>query len=166
MRIFEINDDFDNRVFSDYLKRMKIGLNDMVRMSPEEIARLRSEAMSDVKQYPIPRSENGYLYHGTKSTNISSIMKTGLVPSSNSRWQRNSFIGDHAIGKIFFTTSVPKAEFYATNTKPAILRVRSEYVVDPKDDFKETNSVYTTTTVPPNHIEIWKNRKWKKLISD
>lgn len=116
---------------------------------------------------PQPVSDEiGYLYHGTSKARVPSIRRDGLVVSKKSRFARDPFIGDYSIGKLFFTTSIDKAKFYAleaSKSKPILLRVPTTSVPNTTEDTKDTYSVFVEQSIPPSVIEYWSGTAWTPI---
>lgn len=167
MRLVEVSlTPEENRLFIAYREKNGIDLTALMHMSPDEIEHLWQDAVANKHRYPIPVTEPGFLYHGTARTRLAAIRREGLIPSTKSRWSKTSVGGLHSLGRIFFTPSIDKAEFYAraaSRTSPLMLRVRVEHVANPQGDVQEENCVFTTTGIPPEHIERWNGRKWTGL---
>lgn len=156
----------ENRLLAAYRKKNGIDINKLMQMTPEEIESMKQDAVMNKHLYPIPVSEPGFLYHGTAKARLAGIRAEGLVPSTKSRWTKTTVGGLHSLGRIFFSPSLDKAEFYAlaaSRTSPILLRVREENVKNPKEDTQDDNCVFTTDQIPPDQIEMWNGKKWTKL---
>jgi hypothetical protein len=157
----------DARLFSAYLKKKGIDTTDLVRMDDAEKEQLRADARANRHQYPIPVTEPDFLYHGTAKARMPAILRDGLVPAQRSRWTRDVFIGDWSVGKILFTSTIGRAEFYASQaskSRPVILRVPRVELADAVPDPKETEgNYYIERPVPPTVIEYWNGRKWVRM---
>lgn len=155
----------DNRVLFAYLKKHKL---DLYRMDDAEIERHRAAALANRHLYPIPVTEPGYLYHGTAKTRLPDIARKGLIPSERSRWGRSG-LTYHSLGRVFFANTILKADFYARAAAPknhVFLRVRRDALPDVKPDTEETEGCcfFVERTVPPEEIEVWTGKSWKKLV--
>lgn len=170
MRLFEVERSLeDHRILRAYCDKNKISIQDLMRMSPEEIENIWNDALSNKDKYPVPKTETGYLYHGTSKKNLSGIKKNGLVPrdeNKKTRWAKTSVGEFHSRNRLFFAKTIDKAEFYAqsrTKSKPLFIRVLSKDVPNQKDDPQEEQSVYVSATVPPEKLEYWDGLKWKPM---
>jgi hypothetical protein len=158
--------DEEGRIIGVYLKKNRISLDDLSRMNDEQVERLKHDAFTNRHLYPVPRTEAGYLYHGTSKTCLPQIKIEGLKPSEKSRWERSGMTAN-SLGRVFFTSTVSMAEFYgrhASRKQYIFLRVRLDDLPDRKPDTKEEEgSFYVERSVPPSQIEMWTGKGWSRL---
>jgi hypothetical protein len=153
-------DDENRRILGAYLKRHRLDPNDF---SVADWENAQAEALSHRHLYPIPTTDTDYLYHGTSKERIGYIKHQGLVPQYRTRWVKSGY-GLHAKGRIFFTDTVMKALSYAgvaSRIRPALTRVRREFLPDIHPDPKETEgSYFIERAVPVNQVEVWNGKTW------
>lgn len=157
--------DEDDRVFLAYCRRHRIRLSDV---GDDELARRYAEALADRHLYPIPVSDPAFLYHGTPRARLAAISEEGLVPSTRPR-TRSAGIAAHSRGRVFLTTTVRQAEFYARRAsggRPTVLlRVPAELAPDVRRDDLDDGSFFVERGIPPERIEAWDGSAWKALAA-
>ncbi len=148
--------DEDDRVFFAYCKKHNIKISDL---SDEEIKHYYAYALSNRDQYPIPVSEPEYWYHATAKSSLKNIFANGLTPSENTNGRA---LVSHSLGRIFFTDNISNAMFYGlrANRSYILLRVKREFVIDPHVDSEDSDSIFTTHSIPADHIEMWNGSAW------
>ena len=153
----------DDRVMLAYCKKHDIKISDL---SQEELDRCYQEALAGRDSYPIPTTSSEYVYHGTRKTNLPSIARHGLVPSEKTVTHNPSLTG-HALGKVFFASTVDNAEFYSlrgAGRKPrSLLRVRRSDLPDLLPDAMDDTSYFVDRAVAPNLIEVWTDSGWRSI---
>lgn len=151
----------DNRVFLAYCKQHGI---DISQLSSDEFDQHYAKAMADRDRYPIPQSSPEFLYHGTKASNLASIARNGLTPSTATATSNITLL-PHVRGRVFLTTTIENAEFYALRAakrKPqALLRVARATVADDlTPDALDEESFFISRVIPPSQIEVWNGKAW------
>lgn len=129
----------------------------------------------------VPRSEDGWLYHGTGKDNLPGIAQRGLVPTRPSDiWPEYDDYSSDLDGdedddedqlpdeafepRTFFTVSPSMAMEYSQNNASGGVLLR---VPDTCADFEEGETDwpyhYTTTVIAPQHIQVWTDAGWVPL---
>lgn len=153
--------DEENRLLFAWLKRKGLGLSDLMRMSGAEIEEHRKRA--EAARIPIPRTEEGYLYHGTSAARAARIRSEGLDPDKPGIWAKTGH-GLHTTGRVFVADTVHAALFYAkemSQTRPALLCMASATLMDRQPDPRDVDgSFFVERSVPATDIEIWTLKGW------
>jgi hypothetical protein len=157
--------DEDDRVFLAYCRKHKIKVSDL---SDAEFRKRHAEALADRESYPIPTSDPQFLYHGTNTANLPKIALQGLRQSNQTHTQTgNVALATHSLGKVFFTTTIRNATFYAVRAgarkRVALLRVRRDALPDMQPDSQDSESFLVDRAVPADQIEVWNGRRWSSL---
>ena len=151
----------DERVFLAYCKKHGIKIADL---TSSDFADHYANAMANREQYPIPSSSHDFLYHGTKASNLAGIARHGLSPSTTTA-TKNVSLASHVAGRVFLTTTIENAEFYALRAAgrkaQVILRVpRATVAGELVPDELDENSFYISRAIPPSEIECWNGQAW------
>lgn len=159
-------DDEAMRRLEAYLKKEKIDWRSQEWRNSDRAA-VDAHIAANPSRYPIPQTDNAYLYHGTAKARLPAIARQGLAPQDKTRWGKDG-LAWNAVGRVFFADTVRKALFYAeqaSKTRPVLLRVRRQDIRALQPDVGETEgSFFTTTTIPPRQIEYWNGQRWMPLV--
>lgn len=153
------------RLLRSYCDKNDFDLQTLAGMTEDERNVFFQSIIDDPKRYPTPITEPNYFYHGTTKDRIPLIKRDGLIPSKKSRWSNTTIGTDHSMGRIFFSSNLDVAEWYATRwtKKSIILRVPSRSITEFEVDPEERDSIFVTAPVVPSQIEAWNGRKWVRL---
>lgn len=156
-----------DRLLSAWLRKRRIRELDFFLLSAAEQQEGRRAA--ERSGILIPRTEYGYLYHGTSSQRAGRIRQEGLRPDQRSVWTDGQFTL-HKRGRVFFCDTITKAIFYAravSERSPAILRVAEADLADAKEDGKDCGgSFFVEPPVPAEAVEIWTPKGWERLAPE
>lgn len=104
-----------------------------------------------------------YLYHGTGEVNLDSIAKDGLKPSMRGTL---SLSKDEGYSRSF----AEGAKFPPQKGSGVMFRVKADFIKDktvssnkPRPASDDLNEILTKETIPPEHIEIFKDGEWQPL---
>lgn len=126
----------------------------------------KAVASAEASGILIPRTEPGFLYHGTSAARVERIRDEGLLQNAPSIWAKGE-VALHVQDRVFFCDTVGKGLWYArmmSQERPGLLRLRAEHLPDARPDMKDSGgSFFVERPVPPQLLEAWSAEGWEPL---